>query len=107
MWTPIVLVAAIALAPAQAPSGELVLSNVRSSYGELGGARPASPLLPGDVLFVCFDIEGITIDPEGKVQYTMGMDILDKAGKLSVATALIKIIHIFYWKCALCFCGLK
>lgn len=81
MWTPIVLVAALALAPAQAPAGGLALSNVRSTYGELGGARPGSPLLPGDVLFVCFDIEGITIDPEGKVQYTMGMDILDKAGK--------------------------
>jgi hypothetical protein len=79
MWTPLPLVAALALTPAQ--TGSLNLTNVRSTYGELGGTRADTPLLPGDVLFVGFDIEGISVDPEGRVVYTMAMDITDKAGK--------------------------
>ncbi len=85
MWTPLPLVAALALTPAQPPAqppaGSLNLTNARSTYGELGGTRPDGPLLPGDVLFVGFDIEGIAIDPAGKVTYTMAMEVLDKAGK--------------------------
>lgn len=81
MWTTLPLVAALALAPAQAPAGALKLSNVRNTYGELGGTRAETPLLPGDVLFVGFDIEGITVDPAGKVKYTMAMEVLDKTGK--------------------------
>jgi hypothetical protein len=81
MWNTLPLVAALALAPAQAPAGALKLSNIRNTYGELGGTRAETPLLPGDVLFVGFDIEGITVDPAGKVKYTMAMEVLDKAGK--------------------------
>jgi hypothetical protein len=65
-------------APAQ---GGLQLTNVRNTFGELGGARPDAKLFPGDVLFVGFDIEGITIDADGKVQYTMAMEVQDKTGK--------------------------
>ena len=86
MWTALPLVAALTLTPAQpkagdAPAGGLNLTNVRNTYGELGGTRPDTPLLPGDVLFVGFDIEGIAIDPAGMVKYTMAMEVLDKDGK--------------------------
>jgi hypothetical protein len=81
MWTPLPLVAALAFAPAQAPAGSLNLTNVRTTYGELGGTRADAPLLPGDVLFVGFDIEGVSVDPEGRVVYTMAMEVADKAGK--------------------------
>ena len=85
MLTPLILAAALALtqtpAPAGAPAaGGLTLSNVRTTHGELGGPRPLTPLLPGDVMFLGFDIEGITTDAEGRVQYAMSMELLDDKG---------------------------
>jgi hypothetical protein len=74
------LVALALIAPAQ-PGGAFKLSNIRNTYGELGGTRPEGKLLPGDILFVGFDIEGITVSDGGQVGYTMAMEVLDKAGK--------------------------
>ncbi len=75
----IFLVAALALSPAQA--GGLKLTNVRNTYGELGGTRPEGKFLPGDVFFVGFDIENISMNDEGQVQYEMAMEVLDKNSK--------------------------
>lgn len=79
MWTSLLLTTALTLAPGQA--SKLQLTNVRNTYGELGGTRPDGKFLPGDVLFIGFDIEGIQITEDGKVQYTMAMEVTDKAGK--------------------------
>jgi hypothetical protein len=76
------LALAAALTPAQPPAGGLQLTNVRLTVGELGPARKDSKLLPGDVLFVAFDIEGLTIEPDGKTLYTIGMEVTDAANKL-------------------------
>jgi hypothetical protein len=86
MWPTLPLLAALTLAPAQAPkqppaAGGLTLTNVRNTYGELGGTRAEGPFLPGDVLFVGFDIEGIAIDAAGRAKYTMAMEVVDKDGK--------------------------
>lgn len=81
MWTPLTLAAALAfIAPAQ-PAGSLNLTNPRLTYGELGGTRPDGKLLPGDILFIAFDIEGITINAEGVATYSMGLEVTDAAGK--------------------------
>ncbi len=81
MRSPLLLLALFALGLATAPASALELTNPRNTYGELGGTRPEAALLPGDVLFVGFDIEGISINAEGNVVYTMGMELQDKAGK--------------------------
>src|SRR5437016_4010770 len=47
----------------------LGVSNVRITYGALGPTRPEAKLVPGDSLFVGFDIEGITIDDAGKFDW--------------------------------------
>ncbi|MFM8275291.1 MAG: hypothetical protein ACKODX_23565 [Gemmata sp.] len=78
------MMATIALAvltglPAQ-PAGELKLTNVRTTVGELGPARDAAKLLPGDVLFIAYDIDGISIDGEGVARYTMAMEVVNAAG---------------------------
>ncbi len=78
------MMATIALAvltglPAQ-PAGELKLTNVRTTIGELGPARDATKLLPGDVLFIAYDIDGISIDGEGVARYTMAMEVINAAG---------------------------
>lgn len=88
MWNPLLLAAACLLSPNQAPPaapvagapGGLTLTNARTTYGELGSPRPLTPLIPGDSLFLSFDIEGITTDPEGRVQYSMYMELFDAAG---------------------------
>jgi len=80
MFPSLLMMSALALTPGQGAGG-LQLTNVRNTYGELGGTRPEGKLLPGDVLFVGFDIEGIAVTPEGYVDYTMAMEVTDKANK--------------------------
>jgi hypothetical protein len=77
MLTSVALVAAMTLAPAQ---GGLTLSGARVTYGELGAARSDLKFLPGDIFFVGFDIEGIKVDGSGQVQYSMGMEVVNKDG---------------------------
>lgn len=79
MFGTLTLAATLALTPAQ--PGSLNLTNVRTTYGELGAPRTDNKYLPNDLFFVSFDIEGITVSPEGKVSYTMSMVVTDKAGK--------------------------
>jgi hypothetical protein len=80
MLTPLAVAAAVTLAPAQ--PGSLQLTNVRFTQGELGPARKDARVLPGDVVFIGYDIDGLTIDPDGKTRYTMGMEVTDATGKL-------------------------
>jgi len=77
MLTTLALVGVMTLAPAQ---GGLALENVRITYGELGAPRPDNSLLPGDIFFLAFDIKNITVDPTGKVQYSMSMEVTNAAG---------------------------
>jgi hypothetical protein len=80
MWTTIALIAALNLAPAQA--GELTLSNLRSTYGMLGPQRASKKYIPGDLVVVSFDIDGIKADDSGKVLYSIGLEVTDPNGKL-------------------------
>jgi hypothetical protein len=79
MWTTIALLTALGAAPAQ--SG-LNLTNVRSTHGLLGPHRTNEALAPGDIYFVCFDIDGITVGDDGKVRYGLGTAVNDSAGKV-------------------------
>jgi hypothetical protein len=79
MWTTVALLTILAAAPAE--SG-LSLTHVRSTHGLLGPERRNENLAPGDNLFVCFDINGIRVDAEGKVRYSMAIELSDAAGKL-------------------------
>jgi len=79
MWTSLALLSALSLTPSQA---DLSLTHVRSTHGMLGPQRENETLNPGDILFVCFDIEGITADEDGKVRYSTAIEISDSSGKL-------------------------
>jgi hypothetical protein len=74
------LVAALSAAPGEA--GTLSLTNVRSTYGVLGAPRADNKILPGDVLTLSFDLDGVQTDDSGKIQYSVGMEVTDKAGKV-------------------------
>jgi hypothetical protein len=71
--------AALTTTPGQA--GELKLTNVRMTVGELGPTRQSNKLLPGDVLFIGYEINGLAIDADGTAKYKMSMEVIDGAGK--------------------------
>jgi hypothetical protein len=79
MWTTIPLMLALSLAPGQ--GGKLDLTNARVTYGLLGADRSEKKFLPVDLLYIAFDIENISVDDEGKVVYSMGMEIVDSKDK--------------------------
>ncbi|VTT96364.1 unnamed protein product [Gemmataceae bacterium] len=91
MYHALMLVALVSLLPSARPAaltaaaakqgGDLKLSNVRLTIGELGGPRPSAKLLPGDVLFIGYDINGLTIDGDGTAKYKMSMEVRDAADK--------------------------
>lgn len=60
----------------------LELKNVRATCGPFGVPRTETKFLPGDALFLHFDIQGIKVDPDsGLANYLVGMEIVDGAGK--------------------------
>jgi hypothetical protein len=73
------LFAALTMTPGQGAG--LTLSNPRITYGELGSTRPDNKLLPGDIFFLSFDIDGIKVNEAGRVKYGMAMEVVDATGK--------------------------
>jgi len=79
MWTTLALMSAMNWTPAQA--GQLELKNVRVTYGILGQERKDTTYLPGDLVVLAFDIEGLKVADDGQVKYSMSMELLDSKGK--------------------------
>jgi len=82
MWAALALTTVLNLAPAQSQQ-PLELKNVRTTHGILGQERKDEKLLPGDLLVVAFDIDGLSVKEDGRVLYAMGMELtsLDKLDK--------------------------
>jgi hypothetical protein len=72
----------VALMSATLGQGDgLALTGARLTHGILGPTRADSKLLPGDSLFIAFEIEGITVDRGGKVLYATMTEVTDARGK--------------------------
>jgi hypothetical protein len=84
MWATLALASSLSLAPGQA--GDLKLSNVRTTYGILGQERLDADVLPGDLLFVSFDIENLKVADDGKIEYSIGLELINKKDKKVVYT---------------------
>jgi hypothetical protein len=80
MWTTFALASVLILAPGD--SGPLELTNVRSTYGILGGTRADDKYLPGDVMILSFDMNGVQTDESGRVLYSIAMEVADESGKV-------------------------
>lgn len=80
MWSSLALVTALTLGPA--PAGQLKLTNDRVTYWFLGAERESNKLLPGDAFYVVFYIEGLTVNDQGRAQYSMAMEVTDARGKV-------------------------
>lgn len=76
MWATLALATTLNLAPAAGPE----FKNVRATYGFLGAERKADSLLPGDVLILAFDIDGLTVGKDDIIKYEMGVELLDSKG---------------------------
>lgn len=81
MLTTLALLTLLQLPPAQAGSA-LALTGARLSHGVSGPTRADAKVLPGDRLCVTFDIEGITVDDNGKVLYSVATEVADAQGKI-------------------------
>jgi hypothetical protein len=79
MWATLAFALAVSTVPAQ--GGTLTLTNPRATYGFLGGPRPDNAVLPGDVYFIAFDIENLTMKDD-EVTYRMGVDLINEKGKV-------------------------
>jgi hypothetical protein len=80
MQTSLALALALLSAPAQ--NDQLTISNVRATYDLLGPNRPDDEILPGDKYLVAFDVEGMKAAPDGKVRFSMAVELKDANGKV-------------------------
>ncbi len=73
MWTSLALMTALSWTPAQA--NQLELKNARFTYGILGQERKESTFIPGDMVVLAFDIEGLKTADDGSATYSMSMKL--------------------------------
>ena len=77
------LLALAALGLAVNGASALELKNVRPSFGPQGATRTDVSCLPGDVLFVNYDIDGLKFDDKtGKANFTTILELIDPKGKV-------------------------
>lgn len=82
MWTTLALMSALSWTPAQ--EGQLQVKNARVTYGILGQERKDTSYLPGDMLVLAFDIEGLKVGPDGLVNYSIQMVLYDHQMKKEI-----------------------
>ena len=82
MWK-MPVAALVVLAAFAVPAHALELKNARAVYGPFGPDRADNRFLPGDFLFVTFDIADIQVDPKNNTaKYHIVMEMLDSKGSL-------------------------
>jgi hypothetical protein len=79
MWATLACAATLALLPDQ--GGDLALKNDHFTLGYLGSPRPDNKYLPGDVVYLAYDIENITVAADGRIRYRVGLEVRDPQGK--------------------------
>jgi hypothetical protein len=80
MLSTLALIAALSATPGQGKG--LTLSEGRLTHGIFGPTRTKNAFLPGDSVFVAFDINGITVDKQGKVLYSTAVEVTDAKGNV-------------------------
>jgi hypothetical protein len=74
------LVAVTLMVLGNAQPGMPSIVNDRLTYGHLGPVRETNKYLPGDVIYLTFEVQNMTFDAEGKASYAMGLEMLDAKG---------------------------
>ncbi len=75
--------AVLLLAGLSASAGAVELKNFRATYGgSLGPTRPDNKFLPGDLLFMTYEIHDLTLDPKtGHATFVADMELFDGQNK--------------------------
>jgi len=61
----------------------LEIKNIRPSYGPFGATRSETKLLPGDVMFISYELDGLGIDPKtSKTNYDTTLEFVDAKDKV-------------------------
>jgi hypothetical protein len=79
MWTTLALVLALEAVPGQ--TSALAIVNDRFTYGPLGGERKSTDFLPGDVVELAYEVQGLKPDASGRFACSTTIEALDKSGK--------------------------
>jgi hypothetical protein len=74
--------AAAALGWAAADPAALTVSNPRVTYGLQGPVRADDKVLPGDTVYLCFDLAGLKADDDGTMHYSTALEFADAKGKV-------------------------
>jgi len=62
----------------------LELKNVRPAYGPLGATRTNTKCVPGDSLFITYDIEGLKINEKTqRANYTTTLELIDSTNQVA------------------------
>lgn len=62
--------------------GALEIKNVRPRFGPYGALRGELKVLPGDIVFLSYDLDGLGVDPKtGKASYVSNVTLLDSSDK--------------------------
>jgi len=77
-----IAVVALTLSLLPGTARALELKNVRPSYGPLGAERKGTKLLPGDVMFMTYEIDGLKFDDKtGKARFETTLEFLQDGKK--------------------------
>jgi hypothetical protein len=79
MWMSVLAATLLGLAAGQGGS-KLSVANQRLTYGHLGPARETNQFLPGDVIHLMFEAQGMTFDAKGKSTYAISLALFDPKG---------------------------
>ena len=76
--------AMIAVCAGSFPAQALELKNVRPCYGPFGAARLETKCVPGDFLFVTYDIENLRVNNKTfRANYTTTLELIDSTGTVA------------------------
>jgi hypothetical protein len=78
----LLLATALLLSAGSSPLSALEVKNLRAAHGPMGATRHDSEFLPADMLFLTFDVAGLTASKDGELSYVSTMELIDPDGKV-------------------------
>jgi hypothetical protein len=81
MWTAFVVALALGAQPAQL-GAPLALIEPRFTYGPGGATRPDAKFLPGDTVYLSFEVGNLKFDGDSQASYRIVMEVANSAGEV-------------------------
>src|SRR5262245_58444855 len=79
MWTTLALILALEAVPGQ--TSGLAIAHDRFTYGHLGAERKSNEYLPGDVVELAYEVQGLKPNAAGKFACATTIEALGKSGQ--------------------------